>query len=298
MESIRAILGKLNIFSHEKIEDNKNSNNSLYLSSDENELARLQTFHFFTKESWRNLFTAPIEDLLLNSTWTMDMATTYTKPSYIGIDKLPLFPTEIKPNHVEFKLVDVLEGLPFEDNTFDFVYMEHMKFHLREDDYLDLLNEIIRVVKPGGWMEILEFDKEFLDSGPIDSSIHQEIKKAIYEKYKINFDLFPKIKSALKQMQQDGNIQYINDFENKLVIGKWGGKIGEVFLQGYKTYLINFKDLFTELILSCDNNSNSFSEIKSMFENNYEKLLEIIVNEFNQCNAYCYNFKIIAQKKC
>jgi predicted SAM-dependent methyltransferase len=39
---------------------------------------------------------------------------------------------------------------PFEDNTFDYVYSEHMIEHIEYDSALFMLRECFRVLKPGG----------------------------------------------------------------------------------------------------------------------------------------------------
>ncbi len=45
-------------------------------------------------------------------------------------------------------------GLPFEDNSVDYVYSSHLLEHLHRDDALQLLGEVHRILKPGGWVRI------------------------------------------------------------------------------------------------------------------------------------------------
>ena len=45
-------------------------------------------------------------------------------------------------------------GLPFDDDTVDYVYSSHLLEHLRQADALRLLREVHRVLKPGGWVRI------------------------------------------------------------------------------------------------------------------------------------------------
>ncbi len=49
---------------------------------------------------------------------------------------------------------DVRYPLPFDDNSVDYVYSSHLLEHLFHKDALRLLNEIHRVLKPGGWARI------------------------------------------------------------------------------------------------------------------------------------------------
>lgn len=56
-----------------------------------------------------------------------------------------------------FKLGDRLE---FEDNTFDFIYSEHVLEHFFLDEALDLLRECYRILKPNGVIRIVVPDAD------------------------------------------------------------------------------------------------------------------------------------------
>lgn len=51
------------------------------------------------------------------------------------------------------KVCDVADGLPFEDNQFEHVYSQDWMEHLRPELQVPVINEIWRVLKPGGTME-------------------------------------------------------------------------------------------------------------------------------------------------
>jgi ubiquinone/menaquinone biosynthesis C-methylase UbiE len=56
-------------------------------------------------------------------TWSMEIAGEYPKSTVIGIDMTPLFPREIKPSNCAFYQCNLLNKLPFEDSSFDYVFM-------------------------------------------------------------------------------------------------------------------------------------------------------------------------------
>ncbi|CAG8611742.1 17635_t:CDS:2, partial [Acaulospora morrowiae] len=104
----------------------------------------------------------------------LDLASTYTKSSFFGLDLNPLFPTHIKPPNVSFYEHDILDGLPFDGEKFDFVYLRFMKdFFVEEAWKYKVLPEVLRVLKPGGWIEFMELDRKFYDIGPITSDFTQ-----------------------------------------------------------------------------------------------------------------------------
>ena len=63
-----------------------------------------------------------------------------------------IFPSNIRPANVSFQTGNVLEGLAFEDDTFDLVNMSFFILAFRKDDWAGVLKEIRRVLKPGGFL--------------------------------------------------------------------------------------------------------------------------------------------------
>jgi predicted SAM-dependent methyltransferase len=49
---------------------------------------------------------------------------------------------------------NLLSGIPFAENTFDFVYHSHVLEHFTKDDGIKLIKECYRVLKPGGILRI------------------------------------------------------------------------------------------------------------------------------------------------
>jgi ubiquinone/menaquinone biosynthesis C-methylase UbiE len=48
--------------------------------------------------------------------------------------------------------------LPFQSNQFDFVYMRMVVLHLTPDTMVRLLAEVARILKPGGYFEVVDTD--------------------------------------------------------------------------------------------------------------------------------------------
>lgn len=65
--------------------------------------------------------------------------------------------------------------LPYEDATFDRVFSSFMFHHLPRDEKRDMLNEVRRVLKPGGRLELLDFaGPEFASGGRIARILHSQ----------------------------------------------------------------------------------------------------------------------------
>lgn len=89
-------------------------------------------------------------------TWILELGTKYEKSNFKGIDAFAFFPSTIKPQNVSFEQHNILNGLPFEDNKFEYVIMRFMMFSLSLKEWENVINEMVRVCKPNGWIEIME----------------------------------------------------------------------------------------------------------------------------------------------
>ena len=70
------------------------------------------------------------------------------KEGYIGIDQFPM-------EGVDLVLDIRKEKLPYEDNEVDEVHASHFLEHLTAEERVSMLNEIYRVLKPGGTVTII-----------------------------------------------------------------------------------------------------------------------------------------------
>ncbi len=131
---------------------------------------RIHQQHFQMRREMGGNFCAPLTELATildvgcsNGRWAMEMAVQFPSAHVVGIDIVMPAPfvslghgLEQQPANVTFLQGDVLKRLPFPDASFDFVYIRLMYSVIPASAWGALMREMIRVTRPGGWVESLE----------------------------------------------------------------------------------------------------------------------------------------------
>ncbi|KAF0511297.1 S-adenosyl-L-methionine-dependent methyltransferase [Gigaspora margarita] len=163
------------------------------LPNDDEESDRLHLQHFLIRYIWQSNFSSPIDHILSSQgskildigcgagSWSFDMATTYPSIEVVGLDISSHQPTYIKPKNFSFIKANVLEGIPFEDNTFDFVFQRYLVFGYPKEKWPFIMNEIVRVLKPGGFLELCEPSTVY-DAGPVTQYLFKAAQGIINQK--------------------------------------------------------------------------------------------------------------------
>ena len=119
--------------------------------------------------------------------------------------------TDLFPNEHRVHL-NVTKRFPYPDNTFDFIYSEHMIEHLLFAAGRNMLSECFRVLKPNGVMRLVTPDFRFL------LNLYLDPDKPLHRDYiEWNSDLFVKDEaphnalSVINNYVRDWGHQYIYD---------------------------------------------------------------------------------------
>ncbi|CEI92259.1 hypothetical protein RMCBS344292_06526 [Rhizopus microsporus] len=159
----------------------KASHTKSILPKDESEIDRMVSQHYILRTAFDSDFSAPVSSLINHKkkakkspvvvldvgcgagTWTMEMAVQFPHATFIGIEKAPLFPRDIKPRNCNFMIFDTSDisyRLPFEDNSIDYIFQRDANWELAGSAWVPLVQEFYRILKPGGWIELVEQDIE------------------------------------------------------------------------------------------------------------------------------------------
>lgn len=142
------------------------------LPSDSEEINRLDFQHYMLRYALKGNYAAPVDqpreilDVACGTgRWCVEMATLVPQANVVGLDLTPLSESGVaRPDNFAFVQGNMLEGLPFPDNSFDFVHQRLVIVALPTDQWIRQVQELVRVTRPGGWIELVEGD--LLTGGP------------------------------------------------------------------------------------------------------------------------------------
>ena len=86
------------------------------------------------------------------------MVSDYPNCTYEGCDIEDVTNKRLSLKQTHFRTGNVLQGLPYPDNSFDFVHMRLLILAFKVEEWPMAIDEILRVTKPGGMIQLLEFD--------------------------------------------------------------------------------------------------------------------------------------------
>jgi ubiquinone/menaquinone biosynthesis C-methylase UbiE len=150
------------------------------LPKDLEEGQRLNFQHYIIRAVLRGNYAAPLNQSVSNildvgsgtGIWGHEMAQAFPQARVYGLDLEPpqtisLAASAISvPDNYHFIQGNVLKGLPFPDNLFDYVHQRLLFLGVPQHSWPTVISELTRVTRPGGWIEIYEADILFPDAGP------------------------------------------------------------------------------------------------------------------------------------
>ncbi|KAI8149886.1 S-adenosyl-L-methionine-dependent methyltransferase [Fennellomyces sp. T-0311] len=210
-----------------------------FLPFDDDESDRIVIMHFMLKYAFNSSFKAPVADLLGRTTsrsqvldigcgpgtWVLEMASDFPHADFYGIDLCPMFPNSIKPSNARFLQHDILDTLPFSDNSLDYIHMRVMLSNLTQTQLTRLLGEVNRILKPLGYIELVDVEYRVQRPGPIaEQLLNQKLAETMLNN-DIDFQLCYHL-STLLMTQQPG---FVDVHQDRVTIPLgWGGQLGHI----------------------------------------------------------------------
>lgn len=226
-----------------------------FLPCDDEEADRLVIMHFLIKYAFNGNVVAPvIQNLRVKleenkayrpkvldvgcgpGTWVLEMATEFPNSDFHGIDLRTMFPSTIKPQNTQFLQHDFFKNLPYPNESFEFVRMRSMLGFITQTQLTHLLSEIQRVLKPSGYIELLDVEYQIYRPGPICEAVLNRQLQSTMHKKGIDFLASHHLSTLLMSRPADGGFIDVHQHKVSIPIG-WGGQLGEVHAQNLSNLL-------------------------------------------------------------
>ncbi|CAG8436058.1 9351_t:CDS:10 [Diversispora eburnea] len=249
---------------------------------DEDEFERLHIQHYICRFIWQKNYSAPIKEKLESGgalildvgcgpgTWVIEMANEFPKSHYTGIDICPIYPRDQIPPNVNFLECNILDGLPYHNNTFDHIHVRYLITAFSELDWQIALKELVRVTKVGGIIEIVEDEIEPRNDGPISRLLFSAFFSDLRSR-NIDFTVFNHMIDMLLATQQ---LEDLKLEEISAPFGKWAGRIGTLLSENTGQIFRTFR--------------SKFSSTLGLEQEEYDKLVEAWYNELNEIGEKTY----------
>lgn len=105
--------------------------------------------------------------------WAIEMAEALPNVQVYGLDLSPPQDASARsrkhshsPANYHFQPGNVLKRLPFLDDCFDFVHQRFLLASIPPAQWYAVVRELVRVTRPGGWIELIEGGTMLLNQGP------------------------------------------------------------------------------------------------------------------------------------
>ncbi|CAG8514104.1 7882_t:CDS:2, partial [Acaulospora colombiana] len=248
-----------------------NFDNPYMMTIDETQIDRMQTQHHILRTIWDGNFSAPIKEKLKNgnfkvldfgcgpATFCFDLSSTYPLSTFVGVDFVPIFPTQV-PRNTQFLVANIMDGLPFEDATFDYIHARFLVMYFTQEEWENVvIKELTRVLKPGGYLEC--YDSEFIwyNMSPSLETLCNAVQKELYAR---NID--PLMSRKLGSfIESTGKYKSIQHEQKSIPYGSWGDKIGELSAQTFFQFFEGVRKPIKEIM---NINDQEFDKLMKKFE--------------------------------
>ncbi|KAJ6477150.1 S-adenosyl-L-methionine-dependent methyltransferase [Mycena vitilis] len=218
--------------------------------------------------------------------WVMELATTLD-PSMpiVAIDvESRLFPT-VTPVNIEFRVESATNLPPGWSDTFSLVHQRLLMLALQEPEWHKDIQEIYRVLRPGGWVQLAEYTA--WHEGKYPGKPCMEKLTAIFRRVAEARGLFVDCAYHIPRMLEETGFVEIQSESRVQLLGKWAGETGVADAANCVAVLRGLKTPVLE--------AGGFGYVNSEVE--YDELLSGLAKEWDEIRGSKTEFIIICARK-
>ena len=194
------------------------------------EIDRLDVQHYALREALGANYLAQIERPLRvldvgsgTGQWAFEICRTFPEALVVGFDLVGSKPDP--PPGYRLVRGNLLHGLPFASDRFDFVHQRLLVAGIPVSSWPAVVADLVRVTRPGGWVELVEVRMTLERAGPATDRLNQ-LARGIAAT--LGLDASSQVFDALDGYLRNAGLADVSRREVSMPIGEWGGRVGSM----------------------------------------------------------------------
>jgi SAM-dependent methyltransferase len=136
---------------------------------------------------------------------------------------------------------NVLQGLPFDADRFDFVHQRFLTAGLPLKSWPAVIEELVRVTRPGGWIELVEAAPWIRPAGPATARL-SELAWRLGTAH--GLDTTGIVFDSLDELLRRAGVSDLEKRTLDLPMGEWGGRVGSFMASDFRAVFTRLCDVF------------------------------------------------------
>ena len=216
------------------------------LPKDEEETSRLNFQHHALHLTLGNHYLAPLPPALRTivdvgtgtGIWAGEIARLFPESLVVGLDVDAAPFGKAAPDNCLLRTGNILKGLPLPDAFANFTHQRLLVLAIPDSLWPEVVRELVRVTRFGGWLELVETDARVQAGGPMTERVFGWIEAVRQAR-----GLLGKPVEHLGVLLQQQGLQEVESQQIPLKIGLWGGRAGVMMEQDVLAAVQALKEL-------------------------------------------------------
>jgi SAM-dependent methyltransferase len=192
--------------------------------------------------------------------WGFEIAREFPGSLVVGLDLVAGKPD--RPPGYQTIRANLLHGLPFGEATFDFVHQRLLFLGIPLASWPDVVCDLARVTRPGGWVELVEGPALRLDNaGPAIGRLRDVVLEAAAAR---GLDTSSTVHATRGEYRPQAGLTDVEREEVMLPVGEWGGQVGSLLATDFRAAFTWFLEVRSSI--SAEERTDLLQRVQDEYE--------------------------------